>query len=59
VDAPGPVVDTLIELGGPSAVYFEVLGERTVAPAQLEKRRDLQMPMRCKPRRSLEFRGFA
>ena len=42
VDAPGPVVDTLIELGGPSAVFFEVLGERTVALAQLEKRRDPQ-----------------
>ncbi len=40
VDAPGPVVDALIELGGPSAVFFEVLGERTVALAQLEKRRD-------------------
>ena len=40
VDAPGPVVDTLIALGGPSAVFFEVLGERTVALAQLEKRRD-------------------
>ena len=40
VDAPGPVVDTLIELGGPSAIFFEVLGERTVALAQLEKRRD-------------------
>ena len=40
VDAPGPVVDTLISLGGPSAVFFEVLGERTVALAQLEKRRD-------------------
>ena len=31
VDAPGPVVDTLIELGGPSALFFETLGERTVA----------------------------
>ncbi|MBS0338215.1 MAG: DUF1446 domain-containing protein [Proteobacteria bacterium] len=40
VDAPGPVVDTLIELGGPAAIFFEVLGERTVALAQLEKRRD-------------------
>ena len=40
VDAAGPVVDTLIELGGPSAIFFEVLGERTVALAQLEKRRD-------------------
>jgi hypothetical protein len=40
VDAPGPVVDTLIELGGPAALFFETLGERTVALAQLEKRRD-------------------
>ena len=36
------MVDTLIELGGPSAIFFEVLGERTVALAQLEKRRDPQ-----------------
>ena len=42
VDAPGPVVDTLIEWGGPCAVFFETLGERTVALAQLEKRRDPQ-----------------
>ncbi|HYN13765.1 MAG TPA: acyclic terpene utilization AtuA family protein, partial [Burkholderiales bacterium] len=40
VDAPGPVVDTLIARGGPSALFFEVLGERTVALAQLEKRRN-------------------
>ncbi len=40
VDAAGPVVDTLIALGGPSALFFETLGERTVALAQLEKRRD-------------------
>ena len=40
VDAPGPVVDTLIESGGPCAIFFETLGERTVALAQLEKRRD-------------------
>jgi len=40
VDAPGPVVDTLIERGGPAALFFECLGERTVALAQLEKRRD-------------------
>jgi hypothetical protein len=38
VDAPGPVVDTLIARGGPAAMFFEVLGERTVALAQLEKR---------------------
>lgn len=42
VDAPGPVVDTLIAAGGPAAVFFEVLGERTVALAQLERRRDPQ-----------------
>lgn len=40
IDAPGPVVDTLIARGGPAALFFEVLGERTVALAQLEKRRD-------------------
>jgi hypothetical protein len=40
VDAPGPVIDTLIGLGGPCAVFFETLGERTVALAQLEKRGD-------------------
>lgn len=39
IDAPGPVVDTLIARGGPAALFFEVLGERTVALAQLEKRR--------------------
>ena len=42
VDAPIPVVKTLIESGGPSAMFFEVLGERTVALAQLEKRRNPQ-----------------
>jgi hypothetical protein len=42
VDAPGPVVDTLVAAGGPAAVFFEVLGERTVALAQLERRRDPQ-----------------
>jgi hypothetical protein len=40
VDAPGPVVDTLIERGGPAAIFLEVLGERTIALAQLEKRRN-------------------
>lgn len=34
------MVDTLIELGGPCAIFFKTLGERTVALAQLEKRRD-------------------
>ena len=36
----GPVVATLIEAGGPAAIFFETLGERTVALAQLERRRD-------------------
>lgn len=40
VDAALPVVDTLIEWGGPSALFFETLGERTVALAQLEKRKN-------------------
>lgn len=40
VDAAGPVVATLVAAGGPAAVFFEVLGERTVALAQLERRRD-------------------
>jgi hypothetical protein len=40
VDAPIAVVDTLIESGGPAALFFEVLGERTVALAQLERQRD-------------------
>ena len=40
IDAPGPVVDTLIAAGGPAAVFFETLGERTIALAQLERRRD-------------------
>ncbi|HUQ27357.1 MAG TPA: acyclic terpene utilization AtuA family protein [Usitatibacter sp.] len=40
VDAPGPVVRTLIERGGPCAIIFEMLAERTLAFAQLEKQRD-------------------
>ena len=40
VDAPVAVVDTLVAKGGPAALFFETLGERTVALAQLEKRRD-------------------
>ncbi len=34
------MVDTLIAEGGPAALFFEVLGERTVALAQLAKQRD-------------------
>ena len=40
IDAPGPVVDTLIASNRPAALFLEVLGERTVALAQLERRRD-------------------
>ena len=40
IDAAGPVVDTLVEWGGPSALFFETLAERTVALAQLEKRKN-------------------
>jgi hypothetical protein len=40
VDAPGPVVRTLIRRGGPSALMFETLAERTLATAQLARRAD-------------------
>ncbi len=40
IDAPIAVVDTLIERGLPSALMFEVLGERTLALAQLDRRRN-------------------
>jgi len=40
VDAPAPVVRTLIERSGPAAIIFEMLAERTLAFAQLEKQRD-------------------
>lgn len=37
VDAPAPVVRTLIERGGPAAIIFEMLAERTLATAQLAR----------------------
>ncbi|MCA3396200.1 MAG: acyclic terpene utilization AtuA family protein, partial [Roseomonas sp.] len=40
VDAPIPVMRSLIKRGLPAAIFFECLGERTVALAQLERRRD-------------------
>jgi len=40
VDAPAPVVKTLIAYGGPAAIIFEMLAERTLAYAQLDKLRD-------------------
>lgn len=38
VDAPGPVVRTLIERGGAAVMIFEMLAERTLATAQLARR---------------------
>ena len=40
VDAPAPVVKTLAARGGPAAIIFEMLAERTLAFAQLERQRD-------------------
>jgi hypothetical protein len=37
-DAAGPVVETLISLGGPAVLMFETLAERTLALAQLARR---------------------
>jgi hypothetical protein len=39
-DAAGPVVDTLVRLGGPAVLIFETLAERTLALAQLARRHD-------------------
>lgn len=39
-DAAGPVVDTLIQRNQPSCLIYETLAERTLALAQLERRRD-------------------
>jgi len=39
-DATGPVVDALIKAGGPAVLIFETLAERTLALAQLAKKRD-------------------
>ncbi|MBR0681284.1 DUF1446 domain-containing protein [Roseomonas eburnea] len=40
VDAAAPVVRTLARRGLPAALFFECLAERTIALAQIEKRRD-------------------
>jgi hypothetical protein len=40
LDAAGPVVETLVARGLPSVLIFETLAERTLALAQLERRRD-------------------
>lgn len=39
-DAAGPVVDALVEGGGPAVLIFETLAERTLALAQLARRAD-------------------
>jgi len=43
VDAAEPVVRTLIERGGPAALIFENLAERTLATQQLAKRANPQL----------------
>src|SRR6185369_14323504 len=40
VDAAGPVVDALLQAGGPAALIFETLAERTLALAQIARRAD-------------------
>jgi hypothetical protein len=42
-DAAGPVVDTLIARGGPVAILFETLAERTLAAAQLARRQNPEL----------------
>ena len=41
-DAAAPIVETLIARGGPGALIFEMLAERTLALAQLERRHNPQ-----------------
>jgi hypothetical protein len=63
-DAAGPVVETLVARGGPSVLIFEMLAERTLALAQLERRRSpdhgyaplLDLMLRPVLRRCLECR---
>lgn len=40
LDAPGPVVATLVRRGGPACLMLETLAERTLALAQLRRRED-------------------
>jgi hypothetical protein len=37
-DAAAPIVETLIDRGGPAVLIFEMLAERTLATAQLDRR---------------------
>ena len=39
-DAAGPVVATLVARGGPAALIFETLAERTLALAQIARRQN-------------------
>ena len=39
-DAAGPVVDSLVARGGPAALVFETLAERTLALAQIARRQN-------------------
>src|SRR5690349_13506628 len=39
-DSAAPVVETLIARGGPGALIFEMLAERTLALAQLDRRKN-------------------
>ena len=43
IDAPGPVVRTLVERGGYSALIFEMLAERTLALAQLARKANTEL----------------
>src|SRR3954465_6518011 len=43
VDAPIPVVRSLVARGLPAALFFETLGERTVALARRERGRDPEL----------------
>src|SRR5262245_50883129 len=42
-DAAGPVVATLVARGGPAAILFETLAERTLALAQLARRQNPEL----------------
>ena len=42
-DAAGPVVETLVARGLPAAILFETLAERTLAAAQLARRRNPEL----------------
>ena len=50
VDAPGPVVRTLVERGGPAVIMFEMLAERTLALAQLARKAESRARLRATAR---------